>query len=191
MSRKKKPLWLRALKEPAAVAFLKKHTEEFPQKSFLPLPIEFGQRRKFANEQIATLIAAAMPFKNKQQQKLAELFLSMPPRDIAEALGWDRNKVYLRIRTLKRFVLEQHRRDKAALLNGRGKDAKLDTEPQFCAIRQLKFTLAEREKYAYLISRDDESFWVDEAGIKFPLAIQEVLAELDEHVDGFESLDVE
>ncbi len=115
----------------------------------------------------------------------------MPPRDIAEKLGWDRNKVYLRIRTLKRFVLDQHRRDKAALLNGRGKDAKLDSEPQHCAIKQLRFELHEKEKFAYLISRDEETFWVDEAGVKFTASIQEVLNELDEHVDGFDVLDVE
>ena len=190
MSRKK-PLWLRSLKEPQAAAFIKANPEEFPQKSFLPDPIEFGQRRKFANEQIAGLIAAAMPFKNKQQQKLAELFLSMPPREIAEELGWDRNKVYLRIRSLKRFVTDKHREEKAALINGRGKNARLDTEPQLCAVKQLRFTLAEQEKYAYLINRDDESFWVDEAGVKFTAPIQEVLNELDEHADSFEHLDVD
>ena len=190
MSRKK-PLWLRSLKEPEAVAFIKANSEEFPQKSFLPDPIEFGSRRKHANENIAGLIAAAMPFKNKQQQRLAELFLSMPPREIAAELGWDRNKVYLRIRSLKRFVLDKHRKDKAALVNGRGKNARLDTEPQLCAIRQLKFTLHEREKYAYLIARDELQFWVDEAGLKFPQVVQDVLNELDEHAPGFEAIDVE
>ncbi len=188
---RKKPLWLRALKERDAAAFIKANPEEFPQKSFLPDPIEFGQRRKFANEQIATLIAAAMPLKNKQQQRLAELFLSMPPREIAEKLGWDRNKVYLRIRSLKRFVLDKHRRDKAELINGRGKDAKLDTEPKYCSVRNIMFTLGEREKYAYLISRDELTFWVDEEGVKFPQSVQDVLNELDEHAPEFECLDVE
>lgn len=188
---KKKPLWLRALKEREAATFIKKNSEEFPQKSFLPDPIEFGQRRKFANEQIAALIAAAMPFKNKQHQRLAELFLSMPPRDIANELGWDRNKVYLRIRALKRFVMDRQRREKAALINGRGKSAQLDTEPQYCATKQLKFTLGERERFAYQITRDETVFWVDDAGLKFPQAVQDVLNEIDEHSDAFEMLDVE
>jgi len=187
----KRPLWYRALKEPAAAAFIKAHPEEFPQNSFLPDPIEFGQKRKFSNEQIAGLIAAYMPFKNKKQQKLAELFLSVPPREIAEQLGWDRSKVYSRLRALKRFVVDKHRREKAALLNGRGKDAKLDTHPTLCAIRRVHFTLGERMAAAYLIVRDENEFWVDELGVKFPQSIQEILNELDEHVDSFEVLDAE
>jgi hypothetical protein len=191
VSSRKTPLWLRALKDPTAAKFLKKHADEFPDKSFLPDPIEFGSHRKHANEQIATLIAAHMPFKNKKHQRLAELFLTMPPREIAEKLGWDRNTTYLRIRALKRFVLDKNRREKAALVNGRGKDAKLDSEPRFCAVRNLKFTLHEQEKFAYLIQRDEQTFWVDENGVKFPQTVQDVLNELDEHAAGFEVLDVE
>lgn len=182
---KKPPLWLRALKDKEAARFLKKHAEEFPEKSFLPDPIEFGQSRKHANEQIANLIAAHMPLKNKQQQKLAELFLTMPPRDIAEKLGWDRNKVYLRIRALKRFVVEKERKEKAALLNGRVGSSVLALEG---FTRKLKFTLHEKDKFAYLTNAGN---WVDEAGALFPAAVQEVLNEVDEHSPGFEFLDVE
>lgn len=180
---KKPPLWLRAIKDKDAAKFLKKHAAEFPQKSFLPDPIEFGQSRKHANEQIAALIAAHMPLKNKQHQQLAELFLTMPPREIAEKLGWDRNKVYLRIRALKRFVIEKERREKAALLNGRANISANPAEYQ----RKLKFTLNETEKFAFLT----ELGWVDEGGKAFPLAVQEVLNELDEHKETFEYLDIE
>ena len=185
MSKKKTPLWLRALKDKDAAKFLKKHADEFPTKSFLPDPIEFGNRRKHANEQIATLIAAHMPLKNKQQQKLAELFLTMPPREIAEKLGWDRNKVYLRLRALKRFVIEKERREKEALVNGRQGSTQLADEG---FTRKLKFTLHEKEKFAYL---SVAGCWLDEEGAKFPQAVQDVLNELDEHSAGFEFLDVE
>lgn len=186
----KRPLWLRALKEPEAAAFIKANPDEFPVNSFLPDPVEFGQKRKFANENIAGLIAAAMPFKSKQHQKLAELFLSVPPREIAERLGWDRSKVYSRIRSLKHFVIDKQRREKAALLNGRGKDAKLDTHPSLIAYRTIQFELGERQAAAYLIVRDELKFWVDELGVKYPQAVQDILNELDEHVGGFEVLDV-
>lgn len=187
----KRPLWYRALKEPSSAAFIKANPEEFPVNSFLPDPIEFGQKRKFSNEQIAGLIAASMPFKNKQQQKLAELFLSVPPREIAERLNWDRSKVYSRIRALKRFVTEKHRREKAALLNGRAKSAKLDSTPDRCSIRQVTFELGERRKTAFLIQRDELQFWVDEEGMKYPQVVQDILLEIDEHASTFEVLDVE
>ena len=187
----KRPLWLRALKEPAAAAFIEAHPDEFPENSFLPDPIEFGQKRKHANEQIAGLIASYMPFQNRHHQRLAELFLTVPPREIAGLLGWDRAKVYSRIRQLKKFVADKHRRDKAALVNGRGKPAKLDTLPEICAVRHVTFRLGEREKTAYLCQRDDLTFWVDAEGVKYPQAVQDVLNELDEHAEAFEILHVE
>lgn len=187
MSKKKTPLWLRALKDKDAAKFLKKHAEEFPTKSFLPDPIEFGNRRKHANEQIATLIAAHMPLKNKQMQKLAELFLTMPPREIAEELGWDRNKVYLRIRALKRFVVEKERREKEGLIDGRT-NAVVPGKDLNDYSRKVKFTLHEQEKYAYLTTKLG---WVDEEGAQFPPLVQDVLNELEEHTEGFEFLDVE
>jgi hypothetical protein len=189
MSRKR-PLWLRAIKDPQAQAFLKSNSEEFPVNSFLPDPVEFGQKRKFSNQQIADLIASQMPLKDPNQQRLAELFLSIPPREMAAALGWPRSKVYSRLRGLKRNALARHRREKSALINGRGKDAKLDALPATIAIGQAVFHLHEREVTAYLISRDEQLFWVDAAGIKYPAAIQEVLHDLDEHRDVFEVLDV-
>ncbi len=188
---KRKPLWLRALKEPESAAFIKANSEEFPENSFLPDPIEFGLKRKHSNENIAGLIAAAMPFANKRHQKLAELFLSMPPREIADKLGWPRDKVYVRIKQLKQYVLEKHRREKASLVNGRGRSAALEAPPEMVAIRHITLTLGERERTAYLIARDELEFWVDEAGVKFPQSVQEVLHELEEHKDGFEVLNAE
>lgn len=189
MSPRKRPLWLRAIKDPEAQAFLKANSEEFPVNSFLPDPIEFGQKRKFANKQIADLMASQMPFKSPHQQ-LAELFLSVPPREMADALGWPRPKVYSRLRALKRFVLARHRREKASLLNGRGKDAELEAEPETIAIEQLSFELHNKRANAYLIARGDQEFWVDDAGVKFQASVQEVLNDMEEHRDGFEVLDV-
>jgi hypothetical protein len=179
---RKKPLWVRATKDKDAAAWLKKNRKEFPSKSFLPDPIEFGSRRKHANEQIALLIAAQMPFENKQQQRLAELFLSMPPREIARVLRVDRKTIYLRIRALKKFVLERHRAEKAALVHGRGEQV-----PNEAQTRILQFTLNERTEFAYLVG----CWWCDEFGLQFPAEIQDILNELDEHEAGFEVLDVE
>lgn len=190
MAPRKRPLWLRAIKDPDAAAFLKAHPEEFPVNSFLPDPVEFGQKRKFANQQIADLIASQMPFRDPNQQRLAELFLSVPPRDMAGILGWPRAKVYSRLRALKRFVLTKHRRDKAALLYGRGKDAFLEAAPEAIALETRHFELHDRRAVAYLINRDNQEFWVDDAGVKFPQSVQEVLNELDEHQTEFEVLDV-
>jgi hypothetical protein len=188
--RRSRPLWLRAIKDPEAQAFLKANAAEFPVNSFLPDPIEFGQKRKFANQQIADLMASQMPFSNPHHQRLAELFLSVPPREIAGKLDWPRSLVYSQLRALKRFVLAKHRREKAALLHGRGRDAELEAPPDVIAIDQVSFTLHERTATAYLVSRGNQEFWVDEAGVKFSASVQECLNELEEHREQFEILDV-
>lgn len=187
-SKSPKPLWLRATKEPAAAKFLKRHRDEFPTKSLMPDPIEFGQRRKHANENIAHLMAESMSIMDAEQRKLAKLFLQMPPRDIAETMGWDRKQTYLRIRALKRFVLDRLRREKEALILGREglQNKPIDVQK---ANRRVKFTFLEQEKSAYLVK--DSTTWVDEHGYRFPKPIQDILNELDEHKDAFEVLDAE
>ncbi len=182
-NRKPRTLWKRAICEPEARKFLKQHSDEFPENSFYPDKIEFSVKRKLHNQQIAELIEAYLPFANREFQQLAKLFLTVPPREIAERLGWPRNKVYQRLRALKNYVLSKHRRDKQQLLGRRTGKLRSTAAPE----RTLTFTLNERQAHAFLV----DGVWIDEHGLRFPQTVQDVLNELDEHAPVFEHLDVQ
>lgn len=186
------PLWLRAIKEPAAKAWLKKHTEEFPTESFLPDPIAFKDKIVLAREKVAAIIADGVPYEDKDQQALAVLVLSCTPRVIAKQLQFTRREVYLRIRALKRTAIRKWRekRDQSVLERAR-KGPSIHEAPEGVALQTVKFTFGEREQYAYQIAFKGGAAWLDANGVRFSNDVQEVLNNLGTHAESFEMLEAD
>ncbi len=184
------PLWLRAIKEPAAKAWLKKHKEEFPAESFIPDPIAFKDKIVLAREKVAAIIADGMPYEDKNQQLLAELVLSETPRVVAKRLRISRREVYLRIRALKRTAIRkwQEKREAAVLERAR-KAPSIHEAPEGVALRTVKLTAGEREEYVHQVYFKGGPAWLDANGIRLSDDVQDILNNLDEHSEGFEVLE--
>lgn len=191
-SSRPEPLWLRAIKEPAAKAWLKKHKEEFPTESFLPDPIAFKDKIVLAREKVAAIIADGVPYEDKDQQALAVLVLSCTPRVIAKQLRLTRREVYLRIRALKRTAIRKWRdkRDQAVMERAR-KGPSIYQAPEGVAMKTVKFTLGERDQYAYQVAFKGGPAWLDVNGVRFSNEVQEVLNNLVVHASSFESLEAD
>lgn len=185
------PLWLRAIKEPAAKAWLKKHKDEFPTESFLPDRIAFKDKIVLAREKIAAIIADGMPYEDPDQQELAQLVLTCTPRVIARQLRVSRRETYLRIRSLKRAAVRKWRDKREAAVNERArKGPSIHEAPEGVALQTVKFTMGEREQYAYQVSFKAGPAWLDAQGMRFSDDVQEVLNNLDSLGLNFEVLEV-
>lgn len=185
------PLWLRAIKEPAAKAWLKKHKDEFPTESFLPDRIAFKDKIVLAREKIAAIIADGMPFEDPDQQELAKLVLLSTPRVIAKRLQITRRETYLRIRALKRAAVRKWRYKREATVNLRArKGPSIYQAPEGVALQTVKFTMGEREQYAYQVSFKSGPAWLDAQGVRFDTDVQEVLNNLEHFGIQFETLEV-
>lgn len=128
-----------------------------------------------------------------KEQKLAKLFLEMPPRKIAKVLRVRPAILYERLRSLreKALALAAVKRDKYTNQRSRALTPKdLDTHPSLIARRTLRLTLGERVAHCYLVERDGDSVWVDENGAAFGKEVQEILHNAEEDVDG-EVLEIE
>ena len=191
-SKRPDPLWLRAIKEPAARAWLKKHKEEFPTESFLPDPIAFKDKIVLAREKVAAIIADGIPYEDKDQQALAELVLSATPRVIAKQLRLSRREVYLRIRALKRAAIRKwkEKRD-ATILERARKGPSIREAPEGVALRTVKFSSGERDQYAYQVYFKGGPAWLDSNGVRFSDDVQDILNNLDSHTESFETLEVD
>lgn len=192
-SRRPDPLWLRAIKEPAAKAWLKKHKEEFPTESFIPDPIAFKDKIVLAREKVAAIIADGVPYEDKDQQALAELVLSCTPRVIAKRLRLTRREVYLRIRALKRAAIRKWRDKRQDAILARARKApSIHEAPEGVAMKSVKFTVGEQEQYAYQVHfKKGGPAWLDINGMRFADDVQDILNNLDAHADGFEMLEVD
>lgn len=185
------PLWLRAIKEPAAKAWLKKHKDEFPTESFLPDRIAFKDKIVLAREKVAAIVSDGMPYEDPDQQELAQLVLSCTPRIIAKTLRITRREAYLRIRALKRTALRKWKQKRAAsILERARKGPSIYEAPEGVALQTVKFTRGEREDYAYQVAFKSGPAWLDSAGVRFSDDVQDVLNNLDSYGGQFEVLEV-
>lgn len=186
---KRTQLWARVLDDPECAKFLAKHSKEFSRESCVPQPIIYPEIS--TSTFIADVIKDVMPFDKPEQQELAELYLKMSARKIAEVLGWPRKKVYVRLRNLKRVAFRRWKSRRRKMLSARLPTRMLDTDPLLIALKVKTFNLAGKEKRAYLLAIDNDLIWADENGKAFTHEVQEILNELNEHVENFEILDVE
>lgn len=187
-----KPLWARALSEPSARKFLKKHRTEFPEASFVPDDTAFSDSFLPGNKLVFEIVSAGQPYSKPDRQALAELWLqNLPIAEICRRLGWSRRKGYNKLKLLKLHAMTKWRHRRRDLVGGREEAPLLETLPSIAAYRTQTFTLHERSQTVYLIMRGDDPHWVDADGRRFPDEIQEVLHNLDELSPTFEALDVE
>ncbi len=188
-AKKSVPLWLRALRDPEAKEWLKKNRQEFPERSFLPDRTSFRDKIVMARHKVADVIAAGMPYPEPEQQVLAELILSVTPREIAKIMGITRREAYLRVRALKNYAIKRWKLKRTEAIMARGRKATLT--PAQRAVRTVLFTLGEREEAAHLVRMGALHQWVDGEGKRFTSDVQEILNEIHDHRDGFELLNAE
>ncbi len=187
---KDRPLWLQVLRDPAAKAWIKKHSNEFPTESFLPDTTCFKDKIVLAREKLADIIADGQPYPDPKQQTLSELVLVHTPRVIAKMLKIPRREAYLRIRALKRAALKAWEGKRQAALNARGRRARLPEAPEGIALRTIRFESGEREIYAYEIQLTSERTWLDAEGKRFTPDVQEILNNLEKYKVNFTTLEV-
>jgi hypothetical protein len=186
-----KPLWARVLDEKKSRAWLRQHADEFPEASFLPDDVAFKDKASSHQEFFADVLTALLPKLKGDDRKVAKLYLRTHPARIAEELGWQRKDVYLAIRRLKSRAIREWRAKLNDATLERVENLELDAPPSAVAIRTVKFTLYENERHAFLVSRDGEELWVDEAGAVFADDVQEILHDLPQHAADFSVVDVE
>lgn len=186
---RKPPLWARVLDDPNAREWIKKHRAEFPQRTFLPDDTAFKEKSSSYQRFLAEVITDLLPTLTGDDHKIAKLYLRTHPSEIARLLKWDRKEVYLAIRRLKRAAMRHFKKQRESQLNQRTDNLELDTHPERVAVRTVSLTLHNVEKHAFLVNRDGETVWVDEAGAVFANDVQEILHDLAEHEGGFEVLD--
>lgn len=182
-------------KSKEAKAWLKKHAPSEPLlsgglNSCLPYN-SFTKILSYSRKAAVDAITEVLEDFNARDRELADLFLVMPPRQIAKQLGLKRSVLYDRLRALRAKAFKMAARKRASYVNQRAGDLKLDTSPDLCALRVLRLALNEETRFAYLIQRDDEQLWVDGVGAVFGADVQDVLNNADEDLAHCEVLDVE
>ncbi len=193
MATRPRPLWARVLTDKAARKFLNKHKEEFADASFVPDDIAFSDSFLPGNKFIFEVVRDGRPYADPVRDKLAKLWLeNLPLTTIAQRMGgWNRRKVYNKLKLLKLHALTKWRRARRLLLNARDATPSLDSSPAACAYRTTTLRMGDQERTVYLMVRDDEAFWVDAAGERYPDDIQDILNALPEEAQAFEALHVE
>lgn len=179
----------RILRDKKALKWLRDHKDEFNLTGALPHRQSFPRVYLTDQKFQADLIQQGMPYANKLHQRVAELYLRMPPREIADELGLPRRQVYAAIFSIKNIAREKWLLAREALIGARETPPRcLDTHPARIAYRTVKLTLGERVAHAYLL---ENGYWVDESGAEFTADVQEILHHRAEDLSGAESLDVE
>ncbi len=189
MAPRASPLWLRALKDPAAKAWIRRNRNEFPTESFLPDPVAYKDKIVLAREKVAALIADGMPYDDPKTQRLAELVLEVTPREAARELRIPRPEVYLRIRALKRLAINKWEAKREAEVLARN-GPKRRAAPEGVALQTVRFTHAGEERYAYQVQIGRERTWLDSEGFRFTADVQELLNNLEAYQVEFELLEV-
>lgn len=186
-------------RDKAALEWLRNHEKTEPElaaglSGCLPYH-SFTKVINFDRQYIVNAITTALPELLPKEQELAELFLQMPPRKIAKKLGVERSVLYDRLRALRAKALRLTAAKRESYINQRSQDltpSQLELPPADVARRTLRFQFQNKTAFAYLIERDDEAVWVDDAGRAFATEIQDILNNHEEDLGLSDSvLDVE
>ncbi len=170
----------RLLADKESREWIREHEDELPFTGYLPYSTNYTKIRGHDAKYVMDTIEAGMPYTKPAMQKLAELYLQLPPRQVATELGLDRSQVYERIRDLKTLAFRKLAKSNDKLINARDGKADLDAPPSFVFLKQRRLSYRDQVRVVYFVERF--AAWVDESGALFPAEIQDILNNYEEDV---------
>ncbi len=180
----RKPLpanpFARLLADKESREWIREHEDELPFTGYLPYSTNYTKIRGHDAKFVMDTIAAGMPYAKPATQRLAELYLLMPPRKVAAEMGIERHKIYERIRELKELAFRKLAGSRNTLLNARDGKADLDAPPAFVFTKQRRLSYRGQVRTIYFVERF--AAWTDENGELFPAEIQDILNNYEEDV---------
>ncbi len=172
-------------KDPKALEFLRKHQNDpvigggfSAATPYHNYPGIINLKRKRVVDAIFEVLAD-LP---KDERKLMQLYLEMPPRKVADKLGWPRSKVYIRLRLLRDKCVRLAMRKRDGYVNQRAPDQRdrPESTPQLTATRTLALTFADEVRYVHFVPRVG---WCDDEGLKLSAEVNEILLNHSEDID--------
>jgi hypothetical protein len=175
----------RLLNSAEALQFLKDHPE-FGGTA----PYRAGKRAfsRNANPDVALFMEKLELVRDRlpeTQQKVADWFVSLPPREVATRYNVPVKDVYRAYESLRESVEAECKLYRAEQVGGRAGKADLETLPEHCAIATRHFVYRGRKQVVYRVDQNRGPVWVDAGGKIFNPEVQEVLDELHEHAADF------
>ncbi len=175
----------RILDSPAVHEWLRTQSE-FRLEDFSDGPTAFNRSWRLENEHFVNAIRAVKDELPEEDREVAELFLLMPPRFIAQRLGITRKETYSRVRRMGHRALRLYKQRQQAPPR-----PKLPS-PVPAPVRTVRFSApGHKATSARLVIHDGEPVWIDAQDGVFPDEVQDMLSALPELESGFTVLDVE